>query len=48
VTLHFGQNPAFLMNDSVDELVGAAEEMVMSLALFFFLTLMVPRIKGLQ
>jgi hypothetical protein len=30
VTLHFGHNPSFLMNDSVDELVGAAEEVVTS------------------
>jgi hypothetical protein len=35
------------MNDPVDELVGAAEE-VMSSTQFFFLTLMVPHIKGLQ
>lgn len=35
--LHFGHNPAFLMNDPVDELVGAAEEVVMSSIQFFFL-----------
>lgn len=35
------------MNNPVDELVGAAEEVAMS-PTFFFLTLMVPRIKGLQ
>jgi hypothetical protein len=41
-----GNNPAFLMNDPVDELVGAAEEVVMS-STHFFLALIVPRTKGL-
>ena len=34
------------MNDPVDELVGAAEEVVMSSIRFYLLTLMVPRIKA--
>lgn len=36
------------MNDPVDDLVGAAEEVVMFSTRFHFLTLMVPRIKGLR
>jgi hypothetical protein len=39
VTLHFNHNPAFLINDPVDELVGAAEEVVMSSTRVFFFVL---------
>jgi hypothetical protein len=34
--LHFRHNPESLMNDSVDELVGAAEEVVMIFNSFIF------------
>ncbi len=44
----FGHNPEFLMTDPVDELVGAAEEVVMILNFIYFLALTVTRIKGLQ